>query len=65
MKVSYDKQADIVRVIFADRAISESDEVRPGVIVDFDAGGAVVGMEILDASQRMPDPEVVEVAHAA
>ncbi|MES2886127.1 MAG: DUF2283 domain-containing protein [Pseudomonadota bacterium] len=65
MKVSYDKSVDIVRVTFADSPVQESDEVRPGVIVDFDAKGAVVGIEILDGSERMPNPQIVEVALAA
>jgi uncharacterized protein YuzE len=65
MKVSYDKETDIVRVIFSDVAVEESDEVRPGVIVDFDAAGGVVGLEILDASRRMPNPQIVEVQAAA
>lgn len=65
MKVVYDKTTDIVRVLFSEKSIEDSDEVRPGVIVDFDAGGGVVGLEILDASKRMPHPEVVEVALAA
>ncbi len=65
MKVSYDKATDIVRVLFSEAGIEDSDEVRPGVIVDFDAGGGVVGLEILDASKRMPNPQVVEVDVAA
>jgi uncharacterized protein YuzE len=65
MKVTYDKATDIVRVLFSDAGVEDSDEVRPGVIVDFDKGGGVVGLEILDASKRMPNPQVVEVAVAA
>lgn len=45
-----------------DTAIDESDEDKPGVILDYDAAGNVVGMEILDASQRMEIPKAVEYA---
>ena len=62
MKVDYDKQVDILSVVFSDSPVDESDEVRPGVILDFDANGRVVGMEILDASRRMDNPASVEFA---
>ena len=62
MKVDYDKQVDILSVVFSDVPVEESDEVRPGVILDFDAEGRVVGMEILDASRRMDNPAAVEFA---
>jgi len=62
MKVDYDKQVDILSVVFSDSRVDESDEVRPGVILDFDASGRVVGMEILDASRRMDNPASVEFA---
>jgi uncharacterized protein YuzE len=35
-----------------EKAIAESEEVQPGVILDFDAEGRVVGVEILELSQR-------------
>lgn len=44
--------------------IEESDEEKPGVILDFDKNGNVVGMEILDASKRMENPRAVEYAVA-
>ncbi len=62
MKVDYDKQVDILSVVFSDSLVDESDEVRPGVILDFDVNGRVVGMEILDASRRMDNPASVEFA---
>jgi len=62
MKVTYDTHADTLRIILTDTAIGESDEDKPGVILDYDAAGNVVGMEILDASQRMEIPDAVEYA---
>lgn len=53
MNFEYDAEADILRIIFKDVPIEESDEEQPGVIVDYDAAGNVVGVEVLDASKRM------------
>lgn len=60
MKVSYDRDVDVMRIIFTDAPIAESDEDKPGVILDYDAVGNIVGMEILDASKRITNPRRVE-----
>ncbi len=65
MKVSYDPGVDVLRILFNASAVFESDEDKPGVIVDYDAEGRVVGMEILDASKRVDNPRSVELAIAA
>ena len=62
MKIIYDTETDTLRIILSEVAVDESDEDKPGVILDYDAGGNVVGMEILDASKRMEIPESVEFA---
>ncbi len=62
MKVTYDPQVDALRIRFASAPIEESDEDKPGVIIDYDKDGNVVALEILDASQRMADPRAVEYA---
>ena len=62
MKVTYDPEVDVLRILFSGAAIEESDEAKPGVILDYDKDGNVVGMEILDASKRMENPRSVEYA---
>ena len=62
MKVTYDPEVDVVRIIFSNTPIEESDEDKPGVILDYDKDGNVVGMEILDASKRMENPRSLEYA---
>ena len=62
MKITYDTDSDTLRIILTDTAIDESDDHKPGVILDYDVAGNVVGMEILDASTRMEIPEAVEYA---
>lgn len=62
MKITYDTDSDTLRIILTDTTIDESDEDKPGVILDYDAAGNVVRMEILDASKRMEIPDSVEYA---
>ncbi len=60
MKVTYNTETDTLRIILTDAVIDESDEDKPGVVLDYDAAGNVVDMEILDASKRMDIPDTVE-----
>ena len=62
MKITYDQSVDILQIILSDADIEESDEDKPGVIIDYDDDGNVVGLEILDASSRMTDPRTLEYA---
>ena len=60
MKVTYDQEVDILRIILNDEDIDESGEDKPGIIIDCDDQGNIVGMEILDASTRMTNPRTLE-----
>jgi uncharacterized protein YuzE len=62
MKVTYDAEVDILRIVLSDQPVEESDEDKPGVIIDYDDRGNVVSMEILDASKRGLNPHSVEYA---
>jgi uncharacterized protein YuzE len=62
MKVVYDPEVDVLSVMLSDAPVAESDRDKPGVILDYDAGGNMVSFEILDASKRMPNPMSVEYA---
>ncbi len=52
MRLKIDKQNDALYLRLDEAAIIESEEVQPGVILDFDARGKVVGIEILALSTR-------------
>lgn len=60
MKVVYDAEVDVLRILFSDAAIEESDEEKPGTILDYDQAGNIVGLEILDASKRIANPRSIE-----
>ncbi|MDQ3745394.1 MAG: DUF2283 domain-containing protein [Acidobacteriota bacterium] len=64
MKVIYDSSVDVLRILLSNTPVEESDEDKPGVILDYDKDGNIVGLEILDASKRMENPRSLEYAVA-
>jgi len=60
MKVKYDAEVDVMRIIFSESEISESDEEKQGIILDYDYKGNIVGIEILNASKKIVNPKSVE-----
>ncbi|WKZ37089.1 MAG: DUF2283 domain-containing protein [Anaerolineales bacterium] len=60
MKVNYDSKTDILAIIFTDTLVAESDEDKPGVILDYDDKGNLVSLEIMGASRRVNVPSKIE-----
>ncbi len=56
MEIEYDPAVDALYVRLNKQEITESEEVQPSVILDFDESGKVVGVEILSASKRNEHP---------
>jgi uncharacterized protein YuzE len=65
MKVTYDPEVDVLRILFRNAPIEESDEDKPGVILDYDKDGNVVGLEMFNASQRIENPRALDYAVTA
>lgn len=55
MKLRIDEDADALHLQLVDVPVIESEEVAPGVIVDYDESNQVVGIEVLYLSKR-PQP---------
>lgn len=61
MKVRYDRKTDTLTLVLRDNVkVVESDEDKPGVILDYDKDGNLVSLEILDASRRVTDARNVD-----
>jgi len=52
MKIKIDEKADALYLRIDDSKITESEEVSPGIILDFDVNNQVIGIEILNLSKR-------------
>ena len=60
MKIKYDKEVDVLYISLSQEQVKESDESKPGIIIDYSDENNIVGIEILNASKRMQLPNKVE-----
>jgi uncharacterized protein YuzE len=61
VKARYDARTDTLSIILRENTqIAESDEDKPGVILDYDENGELVSLEILDASERIDEARRIE-----
>ncbi len=58
MKLKIDRDNDALYFRLDDNKIVESEEVSPGVILDFNGNGQVVGVEILNISSRVTEEQL-------
>ena len=61
MKVHFDQKSDAIYFRLDDSAIIESEEMSPGVILDFNGKNQVVGFEILNVKKRVPEASLKEM----
>ena len=64
MKVTYDQDVDVLTIQRSGAPVEESDEDKPGVILDYDKDGNIVGIKILNASKHMGNPRSLKYAVA-
>jgi uncharacterized protein YuzE len=65
MKLIYDKETDTLSILLRTGKVAESDEARPGLILDYDKSGRLISIELLDASEQVKEPQTIEFALAA
>ena len=63
MKLTIDRKADALYLRLDDSKIIESEEVSPGVVLDFNERNQVVGIEMLNLSQRSPKLDLRELQY--
>lgn len=61
MRIDYDAETDTMRIVLKDAPVRESEEERSGVILDYDAAGKLVALEILDAATRLDTVDSVQL----
>jgi uncharacterized protein YuzE len=59
MKIKYDKELDVIYIRLQEKPVAESEEKKPGIILDYDHDGNIVGIEMLDASKKIGTPTSV------
>lgn len=62
MKIKYDEKADALYWRLDEAEVIESEEVQPGIVLDFDRNNQVVGIEILSVKSKFPkaDPKHIQ-----
>lgn len=60
MKVIYKKEVDVLLIQISEGKVVESEESKPGIILDYDENGNVLRIEILNASKHSDSPYKVD-----
>jgi len=63
MKITYDPEADALYIALRDVPAADGIDIEEGVSVDLDKNGHIIGIEILDASERLTPEELVNVSY--
>ena len=61
MRIHYDPKADALYIRLDGSKVVESDEVKPGIVLDFNAKKQVVGIEVLDLKRRVPKADLKQL----
>jgi uncharacterized protein YuzE len=59
MKVIYDPEKDILQIAFTNDSVEETTQIAPGLVLDYDEDGNVVGLELRKASRKVANPYAI------
>jgi uncharacterized protein YuzE len=59
MKVIYDADNDILQISFMETTVEETAQIAPGLVLDYDADGNFIGLEISQASTKVDNPHAI------
>jgi len=62
MKIEYSKSVDALYIRLREAKVVDSTDIEEGVTVDLDENGHIVGLEILDASEKLNISELVNIS---
>jgi uncharacterized protein YuzE len=54
VRIKVDQASDALYIRLDESEIIDSDEVQPGIVVDYNSGGQIIGIEILGIKNRVP-----------
>ena len=61
MRLHYDEKVDALYLRLDESKVVESEEVKPGIVLDFNAANEVVGIEVLDLKRRVPKADLTQL----
>lgn len=59
MKVVYDPDRDILQITFVETTVEETAQIAPGLVLDYDVDGNVLGLELKKASTKVDSPYAI------
>lgn len=62
MKIIYDPEKDILQISFNQVLVEETTQIAPGLILDYDEDGKVIGLELRKASKKVDNPYAITYA---
>ena len=61
MRIEYDQEADALYIQMQEKSVSKTKEIEEGVLIDFDEGNKLIGIEILDVTKRFTLADIVNL----
>lgn len=62
MKIEYDREVDALYIKVQEKFVAKTQEVAEGVNLDFDVDGKLIGLEILDATERYAPSDIFNLS---